>query len=124
MSEWDNKFSVSLSAEEFKKGIERAKVRLEALTDQRSDWSDTLRPGVLGGECARCFHQPPLHEPGCVMLACVRPNPCACHDCTISPELPMREPLPPRIPDLCPDDTYSTHGPSCGCDDCEEERSR
>jgi hypothetical protein len=81
--------------------------------------------------------------------------------------LPIREPLPPRIPDLCPDDEHRTmdiyneataeaeqaitksivgnrliteggasyanatifadmvnHGPSCGCDDCEEERNR
>ena len=30
--------------------------------------------------------------------------------------LPVREPLRPRIPDLCPDE----HGASCGCGDCEE----
>ena len=34
--------------------------------------------------------------------------------------LPMREPLPPRIPDLDPNE----HGPQCPCDDCETERNR
>jgi len=34
--------------------------------------------------------------------------------------LPMREPLPPRMPDLDPDE----HGPQCPCDDCETERNR
>lgn len=54
--------------------------------------------------------------------------------------LPAREPLPPRVPDLCPDDMgfarvdiikqeqrrayESAHGPARGCDDCEEERNR
>lgn len=36
--------------------------------------------------------------------------------------LPVREPLPPRIPDLCPDDTYSQpvdrHHASCDCGSC------
>ncbi len=36
--------------------------------------------------------------------------------------LPMREPLPPRVPDLNPDDAH--HGPSCDCGDCEQERNR
>lgn len=34
--------------------------------------------------------------------------------------LHIREPLPPRIPDLDPDE----HGPRCPCDDCETERNR
>lgn len=29
------------------------------------------------------------------------------HDFEIPPEIPLREPLPPRIPDLCPDDEYT-----------------
>ena len=36
--------------------------------------------------------------------------------------VPVRESLPIRVPDLCPDE--QTHGPVCSCDDCEEERNR
>ena len=61
-------------------------------------------------------------------------------DAEIFASVLMREPLPPRAPDLCPDDMgfarvdiikaeqrriyESAHGPTCGCDDCEEERNR
>jgi hypothetical protein len=44
-----------------------------AFDDPRVDWSDAPRPGVLGGECARCLHVPPLHEQGCAMLL-IPPN--------------------------------------------------
>lgn len=56
-------------------------LRGELLRDPRVDWTNDLRPAVLGGECARCFYRAPLHEPGCVMLKCVAPNPCACCKC-------------------------------------------
>lgn len=49
--------------------------------DARVDWSDGLRSGVLGGECARCLHAPPLHERGCPLLPCIKPKRCACHNC-------------------------------------------
>jgi len=51
--------------------------------DPRVDWEEEGRPGVLGGECARCLHRPPLHEPGCVMLECRLPAACACWQCRL-----------------------------------------
>ena len=61
-------------------------------------------------------------------------------DAEIFASVLMPERLPPRVPDLCPDDMgfarvdiikaeqrriyESAHGPTCGCDDCEEERNR
>lgn len=33
--------------------------------------------------------------------------------------LPAREPLPPRIPDLCPDDANDDHGQWCWCEACQ-----
>jgi len=50
------------------------------MKDPRVDWSNDMRPGVMGGECSRCFHVDPLHEPGCVRLS-HQPDPCACRDC-------------------------------------------
>lgn len=41
------------------------------------------------------------------------------HDFEIPPEIPLREPLPPRIPDLCPDDDCPENyggGPDDGTD--------
>jgi hypothetical protein len=62
--------------------IRDAMVALGAsLQDPRVDWTVGVRPAVLGGECSRCFHRDPLHEPGCRALPCVKPEPCACRAC-------------------------------------------
>jgi hypothetical protein len=52
-----------------------------AENDVRVDWSNDRRSAVVGGECARCFHRPPLHEPGCVLLDCRAPAACGCRQC-------------------------------------------
>jgi hypothetical protein len=49
--------------------------------DTRVDWSMRKRPGSLGGECAKCFHVPPLHEPACRALPCMKPDECGCRAC-------------------------------------------
>lgn len=55
--------------------------------DPRVDWTMTPRGAVLGGECARCLHRAPLHEPGCVLLECTMPSPCACFNCYHGPRI-------------------------------------
>jgi hypothetical protein len=40
------------------------------------------------------------------------------HDPDPPSYLPTREPLPPRIPDLCPDECRDEHHPSCDCGFC------
>lgn len=47
--------------------------------DPRVDDTNDGRPGVMGGECARCFHVPPLHEHGCATLE-LRTCPYCNHD--------------------------------------------
>lgn len=68
--------------------------------DPRVDWSDTPRPGVLGGECARCLHREPLHEHGCALLPCIAPNPCGCFRCFI---LTQGTDEPPVVPSFLAD---------------------
>ncbi len=48
--------------------------------DVRVDWSEGMRPGVVGGE-SQCLHVPPLHEPGCALLPCIKQKRCACRKC-------------------------------------------
>ncbi|OPZ03595.1 MAG: hypothetical protein BWZ09_02355 [Alphaproteobacteria bacterium ADurb.BinA305] len=40
-----------------------------SVPDPRVDYSDSMRPAVLGGECAECLHAPPLHERTCSKVA-------------------------------------------------------
>lgn len=37
--------------------------------DPLADYSEDMRPAVLGGECGSCRHRAPLHEPTCRKLA-------------------------------------------------------
>lgn len=53
--------------------------------DPRVDWTGERPKDPSYGGCALCFHQEPLHEPGCITLECRKLLSCGCRTCLIPP---------------------------------------
>lgn len=59
--------NVAMSTFKIREECERILTRY-TMSDPRVDDSMGMRPAVMGGECSRCLHVPPLHEPTCRTL--------------------------------------------------------